>query len=120
MTLRPNAAELLHVARKHLLDELLPAIPSHLRYQTLMVANAMAISAREYQLGACNYAEEVKTLNGLLGEDNAVPENARRSIASAIRAGQYDALDARRDGLAKALMRITLAQLSISNPKVMP
>ena len=118
MTQRPNAAELLQVAREQLLDELLPAMPSHLRYQTLMIANAMAIAAREYQSGAHLRVEEMTTLSSLLGRDKLTLEEARALMASAIRTGQYDALDAKRESLALALKRITLSHLSISNPKV--
>lgn len=120
MNQRPDAAELLQVARQQLLDDLLPALPPHLRYQTLMIANAMAISAREYRTGATAGFEELRRLNEQSGQHSPTLAEARKCLASAIRAGQYDVDDAKRQSLADALRQITLAQLSISNPKAMP
>ena len=120
MTLRPDAGELLEVARQHLLDELLPALPPHLRYQTLMIANAMAISSREFRTGGAAQAEEITLLNEQSGQALLTPEEARHFLASAIRTGEYDAHDAKRQSLADALKQMTLSQLSISNPKVLP
>ena len=45
---RPDATELLAIARRTLLDELLPRLPEELRYTALMIANAMAIASREH------------------------------------------------------------------------
>ena len=44
--------DLLVTARSVLRDELLKVIPDHKRYEALMVANAMAIVAREAKLGS--------------------------------------------------------------------
>ncbi len=49
---QPNAHQLLEIARATLLEQLLPALPGELRYPALMIANAMAIAARESRLGA--------------------------------------------------------------------
>lgn len=48
---QPDAHELLDIARSTLLEQLLPALPGELRYPALMIANAMAIAARESRLG---------------------------------------------------------------------
>ena len=40
---RPYGNELLEVARRTLLDELLPLLPAEKTYEALMVANAMAM-----------------------------------------------------------------------------
>ena len=47
---RPDGVELLDIARRTLLDSLLPALPKDKHYDALMIANAMAMASRE--LGA--------------------------------------------------------------------
>ena len=49
MTDPDHGERLLETARNVLRDELLPALPAHRRHAALMVANAMAITARELQ-----------------------------------------------------------------------
>lgn len=44
---RPQGDELLGTARRVLLDQLLPLLPPDKVYDTLMIANAMAIASRE-------------------------------------------------------------------------
>lgn len=44
---RPDGVELLDIARRTLLDALLPALPKEKHYDALMIANAMAIASRE-------------------------------------------------------------------------
>ncbi|MDH1672834.1 DUF6285 domain-containing protein [Stutzerimonas stutzeri] len=116
---RPDARELLEIARQTLLHELLPELPAQKRYLTLMVANAMAIAAREYQAGDRVSFEEGERLRALLDDRQASPEAARRALAAAIRKGRYDAQD-ERERLLEALRRTTLARLQISNPKLLP
>jgi hypothetical protein len=62
----PDAANLLATARALLLGDLLPALPDDLRYAALMVANAMAIAAREHARGAEALREEASGLRELL------------------------------------------------------
>jgi hypothetical protein len=47
MNNRPYGNELLRAARQTLLDGLLPLLPADRTYDALMIANAMAIAARE-------------------------------------------------------------------------
>src|SRR3546814_14117978 len=49
MNNRPHGNELLTVARRVLLDDLLPLLPADKTYDVLMIAHAMAIAARELQ-----------------------------------------------------------------------
>jgi len=116
---RPDARELLVIARQTLLHDLLPALPDELRYQTLMVANAMAIAARECEAGTQGSVEEGKRLCELLDDPQASLATARRELAMAIREGRYDA-PPRRSRLLEVLRRTTLAHLAISNPKALP
>ena len=64
----PDATELLAIARSTLLDKLLPRVPEELRYDALMIANAMAIAAREHTAGDAAMQAEVVRLAALLKE----------------------------------------------------
>ncbi len=116
---QPNAAELLDIARLTLLEQVLPASPGELRYPVLMIANAMAIAARESRSRAPLDDLERARLAALVDEAPAALPETRRRLACAIRAGGHDASHARRD-LLSVLREITLAQLAISNPKAVP
>jgi hypothetical protein len=119
MSCQPDARELLQIARQTLLQELLPALPSELRYATLMVANAMAIAARECHAGAQVEAQESESLQVLLDERLPSANAARRALVEAIRAGRYDAPETQ-GALLDSLRQTTVAQLAISNPKALP
>ncbi|MFK0090351.1 DUF6285 domain-containing protein [Pseudomonas sp. NPDC090755] len=116
---QPNAHELLEIARSTLLEQLLPALSVELRYPALMIANAMAIAARENRLedGAC--IQELARLSALVdGAPPSLPE-ARRQITRAIRQGRHDDPQSQRT-LVETLRKVTLARLAISNPKALP
>jgi hypothetical protein len=119
MNIRPDANELLAIARQTLLDELLPQLPGRLRYQALMVANAMAIAGREYLEGETAQATEARLLGGLLDDDQASLTDARQALCRAIRLGRFDEPGSEQDRLLSALSAITRARLSISNPKAL-
>ncbi len=94
---RPAAGELLAVARQTLLSDLLPALPEEMRYQALMLANALAIAGREIaQTG---------------GEDAA----ALQRLAVEIRTGQHDGDAAVYD----RLLAWTRARVAVTNPKAL-
>ena len=65
MTDKPDAAALLEEARRTLLEILLPLLPPERRYDGLMVANAMAIAAREAGQGDAALREAVQQLAAL-------------------------------------------------------
>jgi hypothetical protein len=94
----PDPAELLALARETVLGELLPALPEEKRYAARLVANAIAIAARQ------------------IGARTPLSADERRALASAIRAGRHDgdaALHAR-------LLADVHARLAVSNPKALP
>jgi|LNAP01.1.fsa_nt_gb hypothetical protein len=117
MNIRPDASELLAIARQTLLDELLPQLPGSLRYQALMVANAMSIAGREYRDGEAADAAEAQLLATLPDAGTASLGDARQILCRAIRQGRFDAPGSDQDQLFAALSAITRARLSISNPK---
>ena len=117
----PKAADLLGLARKILLTELAPLLPSERRYDVLMIAAALAIVRRE--LEGEGEAEKLE-LEGLLdylpaGSDGGPPEDwlssLNQELANQIREGRHDG-DARLHWL---LTQINKTYLAESNPKTM-
>jgi hypothetical protein len=65
----PDATALLYIARETLLDELLELIPEERRYAMRMAANALAIAAREAEIGEADLIDELRLLSELYGDD---------------------------------------------------
>ncbi|MFJ4192462.1 DUF6285 domain-containing protein [Pseudomonas sp. NPDC089534] len=116
---QPNAHELLEIARRTLLEQLLPTLSGELRYPALMIANAMAIAARENRLQAEARCQELALLSVLTGDTGVPLHEARRHLAQDIRQGRHDAAHSQR-ALTEALRQVTLTRLAISNPKAVP
>lgn len=121
---RPDAIELLETARRTLLDEVLPRLPDDLRYRGLMIANAMAIAAREHAAGDAAASAELARLHELYGEPpQTVAGSAlytllsdyNRRLAADIRAGRCDGWA----GLRGHFDRTTAAKLAVAEPKVL-
>jgi hypothetical protein len=124
MTIRPNGPELLGIARATFLEQLLPHLPRDLRYTALMVANAMAVAARDAELRAGEEAAELAMLGWLYGEeslreagrtDEQKRHRLRRRLAREIREGHLDRMLTGR--LHTLLQDRAVARLRISNPK---
>jgi uncharacterized protein DUF6285 len=116
---RPEARDLLGIARQHLLQRILPVLPEALRYDALMVANALAIAAREIELAAQAQARDRAAIAALLPD---APPDAeivalRSALCREIRRGSYDA--GRRAELLAGLRASVEARLAISNPKLL-
>lgn len=123
-----DAGELLVTAREELLRKVLPALPDGLRYEALMISNAMAIAKRE--IDDAQYSErcELLALGALLGK-LAVPAVAsgggeaqalhelRTMLRLAIRGGAFDT-PSQQETLIASLTQVTRHKLAISNPKV--
>ena len=122
---RPDGPALLEEARRTLLETLLPLLPSDRRYDGLMVANAMAMAAREAGQGDVLLREAVSMLAALLPGTAAEPLQVRlrdleAALAHEIRAGLCDAPGPRRDAIRAYLRWSVIARLRISNPKALP
>ena len=126
MNERPDAAELLRTARRNLLESVLPRVPEELRYTTLMIANAMAISEREIAGGDAAARTALARVRTLLGEAaeagdiedvRAALDRADRRLAAAIREGRFDG--EQRAALMQHLLETAVARVSLSNPKVL-
>ena len=123
---RPDATELLDIARRTLLDELLPRLPEDLRYNALMIANAMAIAMREHAAGDAAGQAEFTRLGGLFGECAkplsgaalaAALADYNQRLSSEIRGGRFD--DQERQALLDHLEKTGSGKLAISNPKAL-
>lgn len=122
----PDAGKLLAIARATLLDKLLAHVPGDLRYEALMIGNAMAIAIREQANGEAASRAELARLRALFGErEKSVTQDAladalggyRERIASDIRSGRFDG--AERAALLAHLAQTAADQLAISNPKAL-
>jgi hypothetical protein len=124
MNNRPNAPELLAIARATFTAEILPALPEKLRYCGLMIANALAIARREIEAGDAPARAEFERLCQVFSEhprelsgDTLEPAVAdyNRRLSEAIRAGRFDREE--RGVLLEHLRRTTEEKLAVSNPK---
>ena len=117
MNNRPHGNELLTVARRVLLDDLLPQLPADKTYDVLMIANAMAIAARELQPhgehdeAASQAISRFYEQAGIGCATGATEQELALQIrARAIAADHHDSLHA-------LLLSLTRAKLALSNPK---
>jgi len=122
----PDATELLAIARSTLLEKLLPGVPEDLRYDALMIANAMAIAAREHTAGDAATQAEVVRLAALLKEQCEPRADAelmsariglKRRLAAQIRAGRFDDHD--RTELLDHLAQTAADELAVANPRAL-
>ncbi|MCH7544330.1 MAG: hypothetical protein IIB65_11915, partial [Proteobacteria bacterium] len=121
---RPSGAELLAIARETLLGELLPHAPDAQRYNALMVAAARAIAGREAEAGDGALAAERDALAALYDQAGGADEpldaalgRLNRRFAGDLRAGAFDAPDARQAAAWRLLRQVTMAKLMECNPK---
>lgn len=94
---------LLETARDLLRDELLPALPADKRHAALMVANAMAIAARELERRDDTAQDAERAA-------------ADRRLCTSIREGRFDDAAAGAP-LHARLLTSTRASVEVSNPK---
>jgi len=122
----PDATELLAIARSTLLEKLLPSVPEELRYDALMIANAMAIAAREHAAGDTAMHAEVVRLSALLKKQcepraganlKSARSDLNRRLAAHIRAGRFDDRD--RAALLDHLAQTAADELAVSNPRAL-
>ena len=105
--------DLLAVARDALRERVIPRLDGEGRYEAAMVANAMAIAAREVALGPAIRAEEQALLAEFYGTVASLAE-LRRRLCRDLRAGRI--ADPKAGGLRELLARFVHARLAISNP----
>jgi len=90
-----GGARLLHLARRELLDVVLPALGGDERYRARLIANAMKIAAQELDSGAVFAEETARDIAAFADAEldgKAVdPRENRQRIRDALRAGELDA-----------------------------
>lgn len=114
---QPDGAELLAVARRALLDTLLPSLPANHSYTALMIANAMAIAGRELQSARQPGYRASDAIQAFYQEiDLADPPAAGEAgLAQLIR--QRKISQAYQGRLHQLLLETTRMRLQVSNPK---
>ncbi len=117
MNNRPNGGELLAVARRTLLDQLLPLLPVSKSYEALMIANAMAIAARELDVkGEDECEKQILAFYRQIALEGT-HEATEQALAELVR---KRAIDPSRSGLLRSLLlNITRCKLAITNPKLL-
>jgi hypothetical protein len=123
---RPDAIDLIDIARQTLVDRVLPAQAGENRYEGLMIANALGIALRE--LRAAEEMAEVKrgmleTVASLLGEpvlsEKSDLAHCKRRLASAIRAGTFDPGNPGSVMVRELLAIEVRARMAVDNPKAL-
>ena len=118
MTYLDATADLLKVAAVALKAEVLPHVEADGRYPGAMIAHALAIAARELELGAAARSEERALLAGFFDEpadSGASLLVLRRRLCAELRRGSGPTA-ARAQALEDLLHRFVVARLAISNP----
>ena len=111
----PEGANLLATARDALLTEILPKLTGTDAFTARMIANAMAIAAREAAQDEAWVAATRATMQHLTGAADA-PD---RALASAIRTGAYDPGSAHHAEVAAMLRNAARMRCAISAPRVL-
>lgn len=90
-----GGARLLHLARRELLESVLPAVEGDARYRLRLIANAMKVAAREIEAGAAAAEATANDLEAFAGQRLGTaaggPAAARLAIRDALRDGRLDA-----------------------------
>lgn len=129
MSDRPDGQDLLLTAREELMKRVLPALPMDLRYSALMIANAMAIAARELGAGQGGDTRELAGLQQLLPREMAMQTGDeplrqslmayRKTLCEHIRAGEFDPGKAGHQELLRHIAANVRDKLAVSNPKLL-
>jgi hypothetical protein len=111
----PEGPSLLATARDALLQEILPKLSGTDAFTARMIANAMAIAAREAAQDAMWVEETRIAMRRLTGATEA-PD---RALAAAIRAGAYDPGSAHHAEAVALLREAARMRCAISAPRVL-
>jgi hypothetical protein len=93
-----------------------------------MIANAMAIAARETEAGEAPVQSALARLNALYAEPTVALNGAKlrealaqreRRLAQDIRAGRFDEKSERQQAMLRHLRESVAARLRVSNPKAL-
>lgn len=109
---QPSAVELVKAVQTFLETRAFPELKGHTAFHARVAANALAIVARELELGP-NAAEfERDSLRSILGHDGAL-EAQNKELCARIRAGDVPVSDL---ALGAHLRNTTIAKVAIDQP----
>lgn len=111
----PEGASLLATARDALLQEILPKLSGADAFTARMIANAMAIAAREAAQDGMWVEETRATMQRLTGTTEA-PD---RALATAIRTGAFDPGSTHHAEVVALLREAARMRCAISAPRVL-
>lgn len=103
----PSAVELVEAVREWLEGDALGEVDDRARFHTRVAVNVLAIVERELRLGP----EQLRAYRLRLA---ALGVDSERSLAAAVRAGDFDD---RRDELIAALRATVVDRLRVANPR---
>ena len=115
----PDAANLLAAARDVLRDSIIPGLSGAARYDALMVANAVAIAARQIAAGDRPLEEARERLAALYGAPDATLAELEDRFARDLRAGVFDAPSEARAAAFDHLWKASCSTAAESNPKAL-
>jgi hypothetical protein len=107
----PTGLDLMALARRLLLDEILPLVPEERRPDLRLAVTSMAIAEREAANGDAPLAEIAAMLAELYGE----PADLRR-LAGDLRKGEIQTSGSRERAARAILWRLTILKLREGNP----
>lgn len=135
----PNRSDLLAIARQVLKESIVPLLPEEQRYNGLMIANAMAIAARQFDTHSLqaekeklqalleSFPVEYQAIDWHTSPEVAIAEGLK-ALIRLLRDGQFDEVGSATEGelsLQQALLRDYLSlqvlqRVRESNPKALP
>ena len=119
----PEGNDLLSIARKVLLNDLMPLLPVERRYDMLMVANAMGIAMRQMSMGNEIAKQNRQVLEGLISNEGVTDDHdytmAYWALCTKIREGDFDPGTADRTALLDFLHDLAIQRLRESAPKLL-
>ena len=124
----PEGNDLLSIARKVLLNNLMPLLPVARRYDVLMVANAMGIAMRQMSMGNEIAKQNRQVQEGLIANEGVTDDHdyeiqdytmAYWALCTKIREGDFDPGTADRTALLDFLHDLAIQRLRESAPKLL-
>jgi hypothetical protein len=109
---RPSGLDLVALARRLLLDEILPLLPEERRPDLRLAATSMAIAGRE----AANGDAPIVEIGAMLAELYGEPADLFR-LAGDLRKGAFETSGSRERAARAILWRLTILKLREGNPQ---
>ena len=119
MRREPSAQDLLETARALLREAVVPRLQGTARYEALMVANAIAIAARQLAAGDRSVRAAYDRLVALYDAAGLAPVDLEWQLARDVRGGVFDAPSPRRSAVFAHLCETARAAAEESHPKAL-